>query len=1420
MDTRSSKSESWAVRGILAAMLSYAFLTPSVAAAAAAEEEVDELAEVKVTGSRIQVPGNTSANPISSVSGEQLRQQGIVNVGDALTQLVPQNISTYMPSMVNDDQSGSGGAGMEKVDRSSFFIGNTIANLRGLDPAFGSRTLTLVDGRRMVSTSNQADVVDLNIIPSIALQRMDVVTGGASATYGSGAMAGVVNLILNNRQEGVRLEMDYGVNEAGDGGTQHIAASGGTALFGGRAHVLLVGEWQNSAAITSCGDARAWCAESRTLFSNYLQGATGSNDPSRILLPLVGYEGYPARFEMSNVRYTQWGGPTPDLYGNGTIYNNDVTRATGYRFTADGLDMVPYAYGFRGGTSRAANDNAPSAVINGDGPVTTNGVGLRPGQDRKTLFGNFEFNLTETMTAYVQTNYAKTEAVNNNRFTHNNQCARFHAGGAAGTNVAVGEVRYTAATPGFGISGGVSYPTSDRTRSPGFSNLTAGFATFIGLPGGTGQAYATGNGRSVNGTPFTATAGSGKLINTTAGSPNDARGVVFPFFLPVDLQGPLPPSFSFNNKGVGKWVRFSFWEDRSLNGWGVVDPSGTHTDAAGRRLFPGTFYTPYYRNDFWVLDNLTLTEAFTGGNLPLLAATGANSYAFLNALTPTALNVLQNNVALSGANTAGTGSGVDLLFQTPCNTGTAIRKVWNPQVKQVTTQTSETMRVVAGVKGQFGRDWKWDASYSWGKTDSSSAQTDVPTNLRMAFAMDAVIDNRVGSATFGQPVCRVVRDGPPVLDSTGRPPSHADELAAMAAACHPINIFGQNYGTTSPLDALGNPVFGDISNPVAYNPAAEQQKALEYAFVDSSQSGGTNSLQTLSASVNGTLWEGWGAGPLTSAFGLEARKDETGQDSTGGGYWERFDLSRVWADAFGGSTTVTEGFSEFNMPLVSGQPGVNLWSLNLGGRYSSYKNKGGEGTKVIDGKHLEKTQNVFNWKVQTVFEPFDWIRLRLTDSHDLRTAGYRELFIYQPDIPDNNVIRNPWRLRTAISDENQSERYTRINVGNINLKPESSDTLTLGVVLSPGGWAQGLRFSVDYYNIKVKNGIGVPNAANNPVTQCFDDSGGVTPAFDSESGVMTNQVVYDAWRNSPGAIDLGSDACAKLTFAKVGGMLDLNDLAQAETGTPANLLPFTRRGIDLSLQYQFPLNRAFENMPGSVSLTVRGTRALEASGVQLNSNAAGFYNDANGEELTAVASQTQAIVRRPNKDACGAKYDAADAENNRPATVNVGTGAVPRTFANGFYTNRYTCLDLVGQIRTNVFVPGLTGSPAWTGNVTLAYLVGELTTSLSARYVGGSRLDNTWADSPDDLNGNYRDAQGRLLYGSVDNNRVKPYVNYSLNGSYNLRIASMKQFQVFGSVNNLFDKTPPFTGGGISGATAQYHDTFGRAYRMGVRLRF
>ncbi len=126
------------------------------------------------------------------VNASYLQNLGIVNVGAAITQL-PSNISNNTPTTTGN---------------ANFFTGSTIANLRGLNPFFGSRTLTLVNTRRFVPT-NQGDGVDLNFIPSILIDHVDSVTGGASAAYGSGAIAGVQNIFLNTKLEGARIDMDF-----------------------------------------------------------------------------------------------------------------------------------------------------------------------------------------------------------------------------------------------------------------------------------------------------------------------------------------------------------------------------------------------------------------------------------------------------------------------------------------------------------------------------------------------------------------------------------------------------------------------------------------------------------------------------------------------------------------------------------------------------------------------------------------------------------------------------------------------------------------------------------------------------------------------------------------------------------------------------------------------------------------------------------------------------------------------------------------------------------------------------------------------------------------------------------------------------------------------------------------------------------
>jgi outer membrane receptor protein involved in Fe transport len=529
----------------------------------------------------------------------------------------------------------------------------------------------------------------------------------------------------------------------------------------------------------------------------------------------------------------------------------------------------------------------------------------------------------------------------------------------------------------------------------------------------------------------------------------------------------------------------------------------------------------------------------------------------------------------------------------------------------------------------------------------------------------------------------------------------------------------------------------------------------------------------MSFNTSGTLLPGLGAGPLTGAFGLEVTQNRVNNAATSqsASIYERADLTSVWSDGFSGKTVTTEGFTELNLPVISGHDGLELFSLNIGGRYTSYYNKGGAGTT---GQHA--TQNVFNWKFQTEFAPFDFVRFRMSRSLDQRAAGYRDLFIRSNGQPDQFAGSNPWREWNPYSNENRQERWAQIRTGNPDLKPEKSNTLTLGMVLSPGGWAQGMRMSVDYYDIRVKDGIATPfNASSTSViNSCWQNSGNQDGSLNDPDKVPVNgQIDYDFYDAA-----LQRYPCREITFAQnADGTPNLQDVVAYNSARPINVLPYQRRGMDLSWNYNFPLTRAFEGVPGSMSLTMRATRALESSGTQLSSG-----GSLGGSTFTATTCAT-----------AGGSWDAPN-------------------------SNCYIPLDLVGQIRSSQFVPGVAASPKWVGNISASYLYGDLTATLSARYIGGAKLDKTWCDNADCPN--YKNSAGQFLAGSIDNNTVKAYANVSLNGSYNLHVSNLKQFQLFGSINNLFDKDPPFTGGGISGATSQYHDIMGRAYRMGVRMKF
>jgi iron complex outermembrane recepter protein len=210
------------------------------------QAEGQTLEEVTVTGSRIKRTTDfNTPTPTTVIDTSTMENLGLINVGQAAL-LSPANVSTFTPA---------------NTGNANFFTGSYIPDLRGLNPYFGSRTLLLINGERVVN-SNQGDSFDLNLIPQVLVSRIDTVTGGASAAYGSGAIAGVENIILDSKLEGGKIVGDFDETSHSDARDRHVGAAFGHGMFDNRVHFLIGGEYENSDAL-GCEQARSWCAQNQ-----------------------------------------------------------------------------------------------------------------------------------------------------------------------------------------------------------------------------------------------------------------------------------------------------------------------------------------------------------------------------------------------------------------------------------------------------------------------------------------------------------------------------------------------------------------------------------------------------------------------------------------------------------------------------------------------------------------------------------------------------------------------------------------------------------------------------------------------------------------------------------------------------------------------------------------------------------------------------------------------------------------------------------------------------------------------------------------------------------------------------------------------------------------------------------------------------
>jgi len=206
------------------ALLSVALAAGQASAQAKAAAPNADVSEVVVTGSRLVVAGYQAPTPLTVVSAEMIQSAANANIAQTIFQL-----PTFSSSVTTQSNTATGVAAISGINA---------PNLRNLG---ASRTLMLLDGRR-VAPVNAADITDVNSVPAQLVQRVDVVTTGASAVYGSNAVGGVVNFILDKSFTGLKGEVSGGVTNYGDSQNYKASLAGGWNFGGGKGHLLLAGE--------------------------------------------------------------------------------------------------------------------------------------------------------------------------------------------------------------------------------------------------------------------------------------------------------------------------------------------------------------------------------------------------------------------------------------------------------------------------------------------------------------------------------------------------------------------------------------------------------------------------------------------------------------------------------------------------------------------------------------------------------------------------------------------------------------------------------------------------------------------------------------------------------------------------------------------------------------------------------------------------------------------------------------------------------------------------------------------------------------------------------------------------------------------------------------------------------------------------
>ena len=318
---------------------------------------------IVVTGSKLKRLGAIAPNPMTVITGSDIQNAGITNVGELLNKLPSSNV----------------GISPETSNNTIFANGLNKTSLRGLG---SSRTLVLVNGRRFVGGSAGSSAVDLNSIPTATIDRIEVVTGGASAVYGSDAIAGVVNIITRKLTDGVELDASYTKPSQNGGEKAQLSFTYGTAFAEDKGTMIFN---------VTANDAKQIRDSDRDFTALPMYGVYNADDTGDS-------DGIPQRLAWEGVRRLNW------LNYPGVFFGGAAGK---YTFDDSG-NLKVFDEGSGPVTTHSREGNYCTGSCDGWNPVDTSIIATPV--ERKVFSFSSNYNISDDINLIAELTYANTEA--------------------------------------------------------------------------------------------------------------------------------------------------------------------------------------------------------------------------------------------------------------------------------------------------------------------------------------------------------------------------------------------------------------------------------------------------------------------------------------------------------------------------------------------------------------------------------------------------------------------------------------------------------------------------------------------------------------------------------------------------------------------------------------------------------------------------------------------------------------------------------------------------------------------------------------------------------------------------------------------------------------------------------------------------